>query len=77
MPFRPLKWQSQKIGGLPVMQDEKLVGIVTRTDVLNYFIGLLQNGMVQEPRGRRRRETATRRTSFPSQRRRQIILKSS
>jgi acetoin utilization protein AcuB len=28
--------RDQKVGGLPVVQGDKLVGIVTETDVLNY-----------------------------------------
>jgi CBS domain-containing protein len=33
-----------KVGGLPVMQGDELVGIVTETDVLNYLIELLKSG---------------------------------
>lgn len=65
--------RDQKIGGLPVMQDEKLVGIVTRTDVLNCFIELLEIGAVLEPRGRRRHPTVARWPSFSGQKRRQIL----
>jgi len=36
--------RDRKVGGLPVMQGDKLVGIVTETDVLNYFIHLLEGG---------------------------------
>jgi acetoin utilization protein AcuB len=36
--------RDRKVGGLPVMQGDELVGIVTETDVLNYFIELLESG---------------------------------
>lgn len=36
--------RNRKVGGLPVMQGDRLVGIVTETDVLNYFIQLLGGG---------------------------------
>jgi acetoin utilization protein AcuB len=36
--------RDRKVGGLPVMQGDKLVGIVTETDVLDYFIQLLEGG---------------------------------
>ena len=36
--------RDRKVGGLPVMQGDKLVGIVTETDVLNYFIEVLEGG---------------------------------
>ena len=29
------------VGHLPVVQDEKMIGIVTRTDILTYFYDLL------------------------------------
>ena len=32
----------RKIGGLPVIEDDFLVGIVTETDLLNYLIDILQ-----------------------------------
>jgi len=34
--------RDHKIGGLPVSDGEKLVGIVTETDLLNYFIRTLE-----------------------------------
>jgi len=34
--------RDHKIGGLPVMEGERLVGIVTETDLLNYFIRTLE-----------------------------------
>jgi acetoin utilization protein AcuB len=34
--------RDRKVGGLPVVQGDKLVGIVTETDVLNYLIELLE-----------------------------------
>ncbi|MCC7352394.1 MAG: CBS domain-containing protein [Anaerolineae bacterium] len=34
--------RDHKIGGLPVVEGERLVGIVTETDLLNYLIGLLE-----------------------------------
>ena len=34
--------RDRKIGGLPVMQGDKLVGIVTETDLLNYLIRVLE-----------------------------------
>ena len=34
--------RDHKIGGLPVMEGEKLVGIVTETDLLNYLIRMLE-----------------------------------
>ena len=36
--------RDRKVGGLPVIRDDKLVAIVTETDVLNYFIQLLEGG---------------------------------
>ncbi|MBI4787499.1 MAG: CBS domain-containing protein [Chloroflexi bacterium] len=33
--------RDRKIGGLPVIEDEQLVGIVTETDLLNYLIQTL------------------------------------
>ena len=30
----------RKIGCLPVVEDEELIGIITETDVLRYFAGL-------------------------------------
>jgi acetoin utilization protein AcuB len=38
--------RDRKVGGLPVMQTDRLVGIVTETDVLNCFIELLESGVV-------------------------------
>ena len=38
--------RDKKVGGLPVMQAGRLVGIVTETDVLNYFIELMESGEV-------------------------------
>jgi acetoin utilization protein AcuB len=38
--------RDRKVGGLPVMQTDRLVGIVTETDVLNCFIELLESGLV-------------------------------
>lgn len=38
--------RDRKVGGLPVMQADRLVGIVTETDVLNCFIELLESGVV-------------------------------
>ncbi len=35
--------RDKKIGGLPVVEKEKLVGIVTETDLLNYLIRVLEN----------------------------------
>ena len=32
----------RKIGGLPVMEGDKLVGIVTETDLMNYLIRVLE-----------------------------------
>ena len=34
--------RDHKIGGLPVVQDGKLVGIVTETDLMNFLIELLE-----------------------------------
>lgn len=34
--------RDRKIGGLPVVQGDKLVGIVTETDLLNYLIRVLK-----------------------------------
>ncbi len=34
--------RDRKIGGLPVVEDERLVGIVTETDLLNYLIKALE-----------------------------------
>ncbi len=34
--------RDKKIGGLPVVENGKLVGIVTETDLLNYLIQLLE-----------------------------------
>lgn len=34
--------RDRKIGGLPVVDGDKLVGIVTETDLLNYLIRLLE-----------------------------------
>jgi len=34
--------RSRKIGGLPVVDGDYLVGIVTETDLLNYLIRLLE-----------------------------------
>jgi acetoin utilization protein AcuB len=39
--------RDRKMGGLPVMQADRLVGIITETDTLNYFIELLESGAVQ------------------------------
>jgi len=36
--------RDRKIGGLPVVEDNRLVGIVTETDLLNYLIRLLESG---------------------------------
>lgn len=33
----------RKIGGLPVVEDDRLVGIVTETDLLNYLIRVLES----------------------------------
>ena len=38
--------RDRRAGGLPVMQAERLVGIVTETDMLNCFIELLESGQV-------------------------------
>jgi acetoin utilization protein AcuB len=35
--------RDRKFGGLPVVQDGRLVGIVTDTDLLNYLIRLLES----------------------------------
>jgi acetoin utilization protein AcuB len=32
----------RKVGGLPVMEGDKLVGIVTETDLMNYLIRVLE-----------------------------------
>lgn len=69
--------RDRHIGCLPVMQGEELVGIVTKTDVMNCFIELLENGTVSEPKGRRRRETVTRWTLFSGQKGRQTALEPS
>ena len=34
--------EKQKIGGLPIVEDDKLVGILTETDLLNCLITLLR-----------------------------------
>ena len=34
--------EEQKIGGIPIVDDDKLVGIITETDLLNCLIELLQ-----------------------------------
>ncbi len=34
--------RDHKIGGLPVLKNDKLVGIITETDALNYLIQLLE-----------------------------------
>ena len=34
--------RDRKFGGLPVLDGDKLVGIVTETDLLNYMIGMLE-----------------------------------
>ena len=36
--------RDRKIGGLPVVEGERLVGIVTETDLLNYLIRVLESG---------------------------------
>lgn len=36
--------RDHKVGGLPVVQGDKLVGIVTETDLLNYLIRILERG---------------------------------
>ena len=36
----------RKVGGLPVLQEDKLIGMVTETDILNVFIELLERGSV-------------------------------
>lgn len=35
--------RDRKIGGLPVVEGERLVGIVTETDLLNYLIRILES----------------------------------
>ncbi len=35
--------RDHKVGGLPVVEDGKLVGIITETDLLNYLIRMLEN----------------------------------
>ena len=35
--------RDRKIGGLPVVENERVVGIVTETDLLNYLIRSLEN----------------------------------
>jgi acetoin utilization protein AcuB len=65
--------RDRKIGGLPVVQGGQLVGIVTKMDVLNCFIELLEIGAALEPRGRRRHPTVARWPSFSGQKRRQIL----
>ena len=65
--------RDRKIGGLPVMQGEKLIGIVTRTDVLDYCIRLLEKGMTLEPKDRHGREAVAQWPSLSSQKGRQIV----
>jgi len=36
--------RDRKFGGLPVVEEGRLVGIVTETDLLNYLIRLLESG---------------------------------
>jgi CBS domain-containing protein len=38
--------RNHKIGGLPVVADGQLVGIITETDLLDFLIGLLAGEMV-------------------------------
>lgn len=38
--------RGRKVGGLPVVQEGKLVGIITETDILNHFIELLEEERV-------------------------------
>ncbi len=38
--------RGRKVGGLPVVREGKLVGIITETDILNYYIELLEEGRV-------------------------------
>ncbi len=38
--------RGRKVGGLPVVQDSELVGIITETDILNHFIELLERERV-------------------------------
>ncbi len=39
--------RDRKIGGLPVVEADRLVGIVTETDLLNYLIQTLERGGVE------------------------------
>jgi acetoin utilization protein AcuB len=34
--------EQQKIGGLPIIEDDQLVGIITETDLMNCLIDLLK-----------------------------------
>jgi CBS domain-containing protein len=36
--------QNKSSAGIPVVKNEKLVGIVTETDLLNYLIRVLETG---------------------------------
>jgi acetoin utilization protein AcuB len=38
-----------KVGGLPVVKEGRLVGIVTETDILNHLIELLERHRVEKP----------------------------
>ena len=38
--------RGRKVGGLPVVRDSELVGIITETDILNHFIDLAERERV-------------------------------
>jgi acetoin utilization protein AcuB len=40
--------RKERIGALPVVEGEKLVGILTRSDVLDAFMAVLESTAVQE-----------------------------
>jgi acetoin utilization protein AcuB len=39
----------QKIGALPVVQGDRVVGMLTETDVLKIFVKVLEEGVVSKP----------------------------
>jgi acetoin utilization protein AcuB len=40
--------RDHKVGGLPVVADEQLVGVITETDLLNFLIETLEKGQERE-----------------------------